>query len=54
MLKKGDHVVYGGSEICVVSDIVKRCFDGVNEENYLRLVPVETPCRFVLCAGKEC
>ena len=43
MLKKGDHVVYGGSEICVVSDIVKRCFDGVNEENYLRLVPVETP-----------
>lgn len=43
MLKKGNHVVYGGSEICVVSDIVKRCFDGVNEENYLKLVPVETP-----------
>ena len=39
----GDCVVYCGSEICRVSERVKRCFDGVNELSYLRLVPEESP-----------
>ena len=43
MLNIGDHVVYGGSEICVISESVKRCFDGVNEVSYFRLIPEENP-----------
>ncbi len=38
----GDCVVYGGSEICRIAERVNRCFDGVNEISYLRLVPQES------------
>ncbi len=36
----GDHVVYGSCEICKIEEKVKRCFDGVNEKEYLRLIPI--------------
>jgi len=43
MLKIGDYVVYGGSEICVIRETVKKCFDGVNETSYFRLIPEDMP-----------
>lgn len=38
--KIGEYVVYCGSEICKIEDTVKRCFDGVNEKEYYKLIPV--------------
>ncbi len=38
--KIGEYVVYNGSEICKIEDTVKRCFDGINEKEYYRLIPV--------------
>lgn len=36
----GDYVVYFSGEICLADSIVKRKFDGVNEINYYKLIPV--------------
>lgn len=36
----GEHVVYGSCEICKIEEKVKRCFDGINEKEYLRLIPI--------------
>lgn len=36
----GEHVVYSSCEICKIEEKVKRCFDGINEREYLRLIPV--------------
>ncbi|MCM1225850.1 MAG: CarD family transcriptional regulator [Clostridium sp.] len=36
----GEHVVYGANEICRIEEKVKRCFDGVNEREYFKLIPV--------------
>lgn len=36
----GEHVIYGANEICRIDDKVNRCFDGVNEKEYLKLVPI--------------
>ncbi|MBQ8435986.1 MAG: hypothetical protein IJX24_08290 [Oscillospiraceae bacterium] len=38
----GDHVVYCSGEICLVDGIVNRCFDGINEIEYYKLIPVNT------------
>lgn len=35
----GEYVVYGGTEICLIDEVVKKCFDGVSEQSYFRLVP---------------
>ena len=40
--KIGDHVVYCSGEICLVDSVVKRSFDGINEIEYFRLIPVGT------------
>ncbi|MBQ7783248.1 MAG: CarD family transcriptional regulator [Oscillospiraceae bacterium] len=42
-VKTGDLVVYSGNEICRIDGIVKKCFDGVNELNYYRIVPDGSP-----------
>ena len=42
-MKKGEYVVYGGSEICLIDGIEEKCFDGVNKLSYYRLIPCETP-----------
>ncbi len=41
-LNIGDHVVYCSKEICLIESVVKKCFDGKNEIDYFRLVPVNT------------
>lgn len=38
----GNYVVYCSREICLIESVVKRCFDGVNETDYFRLVPIES------------
>lgn len=36
----GEHVVYGANEICRIDERVKRCFDGTNEKEYFKLIPI--------------
>lgn len=36
----GEYVVYGASEICRINEKVKRCFDGITEREYYKLIPV--------------
>lgn len=38
----GEHVVYCSKEICLINNIVKKCFDGINEEDYFQLIPINT------------
>ncbi len=38
----GEHVVYCSKEICLIESIVKRSFDGINEIDYFRLIPINT------------
>ena len=38
----GNYVVYCSGEICKIDNVVKRCFDGVNEHNYFKLIPVSS------------
>lgn len=38
----GEHIVYCSKEICLINSIVKKCFDGVNEEDYFQLIPIDT------------
>ena len=38
----GEYVVYAGTEICLISEIVNRCFDGIRELDYYKLIP-ESP-----------
>ena len=40
--KVGENVVYISGEICLIEDIVKRSFDGVNELEYYKLSPINT------------
>ena len=40
--KIGEYIVYCSKEICLINDVVKKCFDGVNEEDYFQLVPIDT------------
>ncbi len=35
----GQLVIYDGKELCRLDGICKRCFDGVNSEEYYRLIP---------------
>ncbi|MCM1524671.1 MAG: hypothetical protein NC120_09470 [Ruminococcus sp.] len=42
MFDIGQSVVYAGSEICRIDSKVTRCFDGVNEQVYFRLIPEES------------
>lgn len=37
--KTGDYIVYNSTEICLIGEVVKKCFDGINEQNYYRLIP---------------
>lgn len=39
MFDIGQNVVYAGSEICRIDGKVKKCFDGVKEQVYFRLIP---------------
>ncbi len=41
MFENGEYVVYGSGEVCRVEEKVTRCFDGVNKNEYYKLVPVE-------------
>lgn len=38
----GDYVVYFSGEICLIDSIVKRRFDGVNEIEYYKLIPINS------------
>lgn len=38
----GEYVVYNSAEICLIDSIVKRSFDGVNEIEYFKLIPINT------------
>ncbi len=40
MFDLGEYVVYSASEICEVGEKVKRCFDGVNSNEYFKLIPI--------------
>ncbi|MGN1421903.1 MAG: CarD family transcriptional regulator [Oscillospiraceae bacterium] len=39
--QKGEYVVYRNSDICVVGDVVDKCFDGKNTVEYLSLHQTE-------------
>ncbi len=51
----GEYVVYGGSEICRIDEIVQKCFDGVGEMNYYKLIPCDSAnaSYYVPCAHME-
>ncbi len=36
----GEFIVYGASELCRVEEKIKRCFDGITEKEYYRLIPL--------------
>lgn len=42
MFDIGQNVVYAGSEICRIDSKVSKCFDGVTEQVYFRLIPEES------------
>ena len=50
----GEYVVYCSKEICLINSIVKKCFDGVNEEDYFQLIPVNTKKSFYYIPCKNC
>ncbi|MBQ5312406.1 MAG: hypothetical protein ILP19_10285 [Oscillospiraceae bacterium] len=39
----GDYVIYGGTQMCTVGETEIRCFDGVHEQSYVKLIPVDQP-----------
>lgn len=41
MFKTGEYVVYGSGEVCRIEEKTERCFDGINKNEYYKLVPVE-------------
>lgn len=41
MFNVGEYVVYGLGEICCIKEKTERCFDGVNKNEYYKLVPDE-------------
>ena len=45
---KADKYVVYRLEICRVGDIVKKCFDGINEKEYYTLFPVATKCTYYI------
>lgn len=51
----GEYVVYGGTEICLISEIVSRCFDGINKQDYYKLIPENTwnSSYYIPCARFE-
>ena len=40
--KIGEHVSYCSGEICTIESVTKECFDGVNELEYFKLVPINS------------
>ena len=38
----GEYVMYGTSGVCIVTGIEKKCPDGQNEKEYIRLVPINS------------
>jgi len=40
--KIGEYVSYCSGEICLIDGIEKECFDGINEAEYFKLVPVNS------------
>lgn len=39
----GEYVVYGGTEICRIDGTEEKCFDGMNNLSYYRLIPKDSP-----------
>ena len=37
----GEYVVYCSSEICRIDGKVKKCFNGVDQQDYFKLVPID-------------
>lgn len=50
----GEHVVYCSKEICLINGIVKKCFDGINEEDYFQLIPINTKNSFYYIPCNNC
>ena len=38
----GNYVVYCSKEICRIESKVKKCFNGVDEIEYFKLIPIRT------------
>lgn len=38
----GDFVVYCSKDICKIENIVKKCFNGIDENEYFQLIPINT------------
>lgn len=47
---KGQYVVYNGFEICRIGDTIKKCFDGINENEYYTLFPKDIKCTYYVPA----
>lgn len=43
---KGQYVIYSGTEICSIGEIVKRNFDGEGEKDYITINPLELNTTF--------
>lgn len=41
MFSVGEYVVYGSGEICRFAEKTSRCFDGVNNREYCKLIPLD-------------
>lgn len=42
MFSVGEYVVYGSGEICRFAEKTSRCFDGINNKEYCKLIPLDT------------
>lgn len=50
----GEHIIYCSKEICLINKIVEKCFDGINKEKYLQLVPIDTKNSFYYVPCSQC
>lgn len=38
----GDYIVYCSKEICCIESKIKKCFNGIDENEYFKLIPINT------------
>lgn len=50
--KKGQNVIYGGTEICSIGDMVEKDFDGNGSREYIVLTPLELNTTFYVPSEK--
>ncbi len=42
MFSIGEYVVYGSGEICRIAEKTEKCFDGKNDKEYCKLIPLDS------------